>query len=81
MSETSDNRKRLFPLIVLLLAVGGVTAWSLTRNPQGPDDATKEKAEVLQSILEDAKAEQRKQPEPPPPPEPASGPKDIRSGG
>jgi hypothetical protein len=81
MSDQDGNRKRLILAVVLLLAAGGVLAWSLTRNPQAVNDETAQKVDELKAILDDTMAERAEEPEPPPPPEPRGGPTDIRSGG
>jgi hypothetical protein len=81
MSDQDGNRKRLILAVALLLAAGGVLAWSLTRNPQAVNDETAQKVDELKAILDDTMAERAEEPEPPPPPEPRGGPTDIRSGG
>ncbi len=81
MSDQAESRKRLILAAVLLIAAGGVLAWSLTRNPQTVNDETAQKVQDLQAILDDAMAERAAIPEPPPPPEPRGGPTDVRSGG
>lgn len=81
MSDQDGNRKRLILAVVLLLAAGGVLAWSLTRNPQAVNDETAQKVDELKAILDDTMAERADEPEPPPPPEPRGGPTDVRSGG
>lgn len=81
MSDQPESRKRLILAVVLLIAVGGVLAWSLTRNPQAINDETSQKVDDLQAILDDMKAEQAATPEPPPASEPRGGPMNVRSGG
>jgi len=81
MSDQDGNRKRLILAVVLLIAAGGVLAWSLTRNPQAVNDETAQKADELRAILENTMADRKEEPAPPPASEPGGGPTNLRSGG
>ena len=70
-------------LFVLLVAAGGGLFWVNTRPGETTDTALQTKVDDLQAILDDAKAEQEKQPQPEfdPGAGDSSGVTDMRGGG
>lgn len=83
MSDRADSRKRLILLVVLLAAAGAGLFWVNTRPAETPDSELQTKVDDLQAILEDAKAEQERQPQPEYDPGAGvtNGPTSVRGGG